>query len=391
MSSIAHPAANAFPMLDGDAYAALRDDIAFHGVHVPIVKTPDGLILDGRNRAAACAELGLPCPSVVYDGDPVAYVVSLNLLRRHLNESQRALAAARLANIKNGSNQYTLGKVGASIDAPTFDPVAPSISQAEAATMMGVSRPSVQRAAAVLKGAAESIIDPTVVEAIERGEVSVNKAYEETRAHRDKMKELSDALTRGQRQRDALRSTLEIPESSMPHAVHYSSATPEWYTPAGIIDRVLAVFGHIDLDPCSNAHGDAANVPARFHYTKADDGLASSWAMPRWVDDEGRESAAVKVYMNPPYGAEIGPWIERLCAAYETGEITEAIALVPARVDTAWFQPLFAYALCFVRGRLKFVGAADSAPFPSVVVYLGPDAWLFRDVFGAIGRVGVLT
>jgi hypothetical protein len=184
---------------------------------------------------------------------------------------------------------------------------------------------------------------------------------------------------------------VEPPEPPTPHAVHYSSATPEWYTPAGIIDRVLAVLGHIDLDPCSNAHGDAANVPARFHYTKADDGLASSWAMPRWVDDDGCESDAVKVYMNPPYGTEIGPWIERLCDAYETGEITEAIALVPARVDTAWFQPLFAYALCFVRGRLKFVGADDSAPFPSVVVYLGPDAWLFRDVFGAIGRVGVLT
>ena len=189
----------------------------------------------------------------------------------------------------------------------------------------------------------------------------------------------------------ALIVTPPVAELITPHAVHYSSATPEWYTPASIIDRVLAVLGHIDLDPCSNAHGDAANVPARFHYTKADDGLASSWAVPRWVDDEGRESAAVKVYMNPPYGTEIGPWIERLCTAYETGEITEALALVPARVDTAWFQPLFAYALCFVRGRLKFVGADDSAPFPSVVVYLGPDAWLFRDVFGAIGRVGVLT
>jgi hypothetical protein len=184
---------------------------------------------------------------------------------------------------------------------------------------------------------------------------------------------------------------VEPPEPPTPHAVHYSSATPEWYTPTGVIDRVLAVLGHIDLDPCSNAHGDAANVSARFHYTKADDGLTSSWAMPHWVDDDGCESAAVKVYMNPPYGTEIGPWIERLCNAYETGEITEAIALVPARVDTAWFQPLFAYALCFVRGRLKFVGAEDSAPFPSVVVYLGPDAWLFRDVFGSIGRVGVLT
>jgi hypothetical protein len=387
-------------MLDGDAYAALRDDIAAHGVHVPIVKTPDGLILDGRNRAAACAELGLPCPSVVYDGDPVAYVVSLNLLRRHLNESQRALAAARLATMERGRPRIE-GKVNMPIGIFTFDPVTSQISQTEAAAMMDIGVRSVARAAAVLKGVKDGMASPDLATAIERGDVSVNKAYEEVQAMRREVQDEDegDDIPDAEAQRafaaavDALLSPSPSPppEPITPHAVHYSSATPEWYTPAGIIDRVLAVLGHIDLDPCSNAHGDAANVPARFHYTKADDGLASSWAMPRWVDDDGCESAAVKVYMNPPYGTEIGPWIERLCDAYETGEITEAIALVPARVDTAWFQPLFAYALCFVRGRLKFVGADDSAPFPSVVVYLGPDAWLFRDVFGAIGRVGVLT
>jgi len=298
-------------------------------------------------------------------------------LRRHLNESQRALAAARLATMERGRPRIE-DKLKAQICAFNSDPVAPSISQSEAAELLSVSRRSVQSAAAVLRAVDEGVIAPTVIDAIERGDVAVRNVYDGLRERREQPE--PPPLPMG-----------EPPEPPTPHAVHYSSATPEWYTPASIIDRVLAVFGHIDLDPCSNAHGDAANVPARFHYTKADDGLASSWAMPRWVDDDGCESAVVKVYMNPPYGTEIGPWIERLCDAYETGEITEAIALVPARVDTAWFQPLFAYALCFVRGRLKFVGADDSAPFPSVVVYLGPDVWLFRDVFGAIGRVGVLT
>lgn len=171
-------------------------------------------------------------------------------------------------------------------------------------------------------------------------------------------------------------------------AVHFSSATPEWYTPAHIITRVLDLFGHIDLDPCSNAKGDDANVPARFHFTREDDGLTQSWRIPGWVDDHGAVSTSVRVYMNPPYGDEIVPWVERLIRAYTTGEIDEAIALLPARTDTQWFQPLFDYPMCFVEGRLKFVGPkTETAPFPSVVVYLGDDLVAFRDAFGSLGTI----
>jgi len=155
-----------------------------------------------------------------------------------------------------------------------------------------------------------------------------------------------------------------------------SSATPEWYTPRHIIDRVARVFGAIDLDPCSNSH-EAPNVPALHHFTAADDGLAQIW--------HGR------VYMNPPYGDEIPAWVERLIRAYQESEIAEAIALLPARTDTAWFQPLYDYALCFVRGRLRFSNSENSAPFPSVVAYLGPDFDLFRNQFEDIGRCGRFT
>lgn len=154
-----------------------------------------------------------------------------------------------------------------------------------------------------------------------------------------------------------------------------SSESPEWYTPQHIIDRVVKVFGEIDLDPCSNSH-EAPNVPALNHYTAVDNGLLREWF--------GR------IYMNPPYGDEIPQWVDRLVQAYEGEEINAAIALLPARVDTNWFQPLWDYALCFVKGRLRFSGAENSAPFPSVVVYLGPDVELFREAFEDIGRCGVL-
>lgn len=169
--------------------------------------------------------------------------------------------------------------------------------------------------------------------------------------------------------------------------VGYGSATPEWYTPRHVVDRVIDLFGHIDLDPCSNGYGEAANVPARFHFTRDDDGLAQSWRVEPYTDDYGEESRAVRVYMNPPYGDEIGAWVDRLVSAYENGEITEAVALLPARVDTGWWEKLRAYTWCAVRGRLRFVGAESGAPFPSAIVYLGGDDTLFNDVFGELGIV----
>jgi hypothetical protein len=156
--------------------------------------------------------------------------------------------------------------------------------------------------------------------------------------------------------------------------VHHTSDEDEWLTPPEIIERVVAVLGAIDLDPCSNTFGDPA-VTAAQRFTVADDGLAQPWA--------GR------VYMNPPYGAEIGAWVEKLRGEYDEGNVTEAIALVPARTDTAWFAALRDTAVCFVRGRLRFSGSDNSAPFPSVVAYFGDDRERFAETFGAAGDIWV--
>jgi hypothetical protein len=155
--------------------------------------------------------------------------------------------------------------------------------------------------------------------------------------------------------------------------VHFSSETAEWNTPAEIIERVLAVFGgRIDLDPCSNST-TKPNVPAAKHFTLKEDGLWHVW--------KGR------VYMNPPYGQDIGRWVERLCTQYEAGGVVEAIALVPARTDTEWFERFREYCRCFLRGRLRFSGHENTAPFPSMVVYLGTRAGRFARVFGRLGDV----
>ena len=70
----------------------------------------------------------------------------------------------------------------------------------------------------------------------------------------------------------------------------------------------------------------------------------------------------------------IDKWVAKLCEEYKARRVTEAIALVPARTDTQWFGCLRDYPVCFIRGRLTFIGNTESAPLPSAVVYLGPRA-----------------
>src|SRR5271163_491695 len=96
-----HPLADIFPMLDSKALAELADDIAEQGQREPIIML-DGMILDGRNRYRACLMAGVePTFGEFPDsGDPLAAVISANLRRRHLDESQRAMIAARLSNLK---------------------------------------------------------------------------------------------------------------------------------------------------------------------------------------------------------------------------------------------------------------------------------------------------
>jgi len=158
-------------------------------------------------------------------------------------------------------------------------------------------------------------------------------------------------------------------------AVHFYSESVECYTPPKIIERTLQAMGQIDLDPCSNDH-DNPNVPAIQHYTQEDDGLSQDW--------RGR------VYMNPPYGREIADWVEYLCQQYESGNVTEAIALVPSRTDTQWFRRLREYPRCFVWGRLHFSDNEVGAPFPSMVVYLGKNVPAFISAFGDIGDIYAL-
>ena len=163
-----------------------------------------------------------------------------------------------------------------------------------------------------------------------------------------------------------------IKDEDDPNNVHFSSDSEEWYTPPEIVDRAVQTLGQIDLDPCSNG-GESPNIPAETHLTKADDGLSQPWHGCVW--------------MNPPYGRVLSDWIGHCCTEYEAGRVSEALVLVPSRTDTEWFRRMKAHPRCFLWGRLKFSGHENSAPFPSMVAYLGPDTARFIEAFGDKGDI----
>lgn len=140
-----------------------------------------------------------------------------------------------------------------------------------------------------------------------------------------------------------------------------SSDRQDWNTPRPLLDA-LKPLGRIGLDPCSNA---TSIVRARVKWTVDDDGLPRDW----------RRHGLV--YVNSEYGDELPKWIAKCDAESRRG--VEIIGLFPARTDTQWFELARERALIGLwRGRLKFLGARDSAPFPSAVGYWGRRRSLFR-------------
>lgn len=128
----------------------------------------------------------------------------------------------------------------------------------------------------------------------------------------------------------------------------FSSKTDQWSTPQEFFDKLNEEF-HFTLDPCA----DSFNHKCEKYFTKEQNGLIQDWS-------------GEKVFCNPPYGREIGKWVEK-CSS-ENCEV--AVMLIPARTDTRWFHD-YIYnkaEIRFIKGRLKFGDQKNSAPFPSMVV-----------------------
>ena len=210
-----HEVANIFPLMDlGEVFEEFMADIEANGLREPIWLY-EGKIIDGRNRYNACMAVGVEPVYKTWVGnevDLVPFVVSLNLHRRHLDESQRGMVGARLANMREGRPKKT-----ASIEAV--------FTQDEAADLLNTSRGSIQRATKVLSQGT-----PELQAKVDAGEVAVSTAAEiatlplgeqtELVARGEveiikKAKEIRQAKTE-KRRSERLEKIIEIADSSLP-------------------------------------------------------------------------------------------------------------------------------------------------------------------------------
>lgn len=165
----------------------------------------------------------------------------------------------------------------------------------------------------------------------------------------------------------------------------FSSKKQDWETPDSILD-IIERYRPIRLDPCTTPENPTR---AADFFVPADDGLCQDWNM----------RAGGLIYVNPPYGRQLSKWVGKVVTenlrrpVCESRHGTEIILLIPARPDTAnWQNGIFenADAVCFVKGRIRFRDAENSAPFPSALVYFGDRGGDFVSHFSCLGQTFTL-
>lgn len=364
------PEADIWPILSDDALKVLATDIDKHGQREPI-KLYQGDILDGRNRYLAvtrfCTNGRKPNYVDVDPESPIAYVISLNEHRRHLNESQRALAAAKALPFYEAEAKQRQGE--RTDLASTSGPIEPQVKSAprraadDAAQAFGTSTGSVRRGKTVATKGSKKLN-----EAVEAGQLSLGKAAEIVKQYPDK------------RRQD--KQVAAVAKSKMVTRVKGLTGEVEWYTPRKYLDAAIDVMGAIDLDPASSERAQE-HVQASEFYTMVTDGLSQRW--------HGR------VFLNPPYAMpHVKNFVTKMVEAYTTGDIDEGILLTNNATDTEWFHAAMraCAALCLTRGRIRFLEATDdelvekTAPtHGQTFFYFGHNPQTFKKVFSEFGFV----
>lgn len=367
-----HPIANTFPLINGERFTELVETVKELGLLEPIVLYEDK-ILDGRNRYRACIAAEVEPRFVQYDGDdPFGFVVAMNLARRHLDEAQRAMCAARVANMKHGGDRKSKienQEANWPLDQTEKKPEPqPKITLNKAAEQFNVSERSIKRARTVQEKGV-----PELAQAVDDGKVSLNAASAVSELPREEQVEV---VARGEE--EILRKAKEIREVKKPHVAN-NSGENEWYTPPKYTEAAKRVMGGIDLDPASNSVANGF-VKADSFYTKEDDGLTKPWY--------GR------VWLNPPYAQPlIAQFAEAVVSKFSSGEFEQAVVLVNNATDTKWLQSMMRVcsALCFPEGRIRFMnpkGDPVGAPLQGqVFLYFGGNVESFLDEFASFGVV----
>lgn len=346
-----------FANLSDEKYAALKADIAKHGILVPIEVDQHGEILDGHHRVRAWAELmeeGLVLPKYARisrtfdnDDDREEHAAKLNSARRDISQEDKVRNALRWR-----EHGWSYRRI---------------------ADALAVHFETIRRWMPDESGVAFA-----TPELPERVIGKDGKSYPATKPIHAVMS-LGDAMVTddfdwGEDEDDA--GTFSLP--SRVHVSH-NSGENEWYTPLEYLDAARVVLGSIDLDPASSIVANRAVQAARI-FTTEDDGLLQDWSG--------------NVWLNPPYSQ---PLVQRFCdkLVYHVvaGDVPSAIVLVNNATETTWFHTLLSVysALCFPKGRVRFLdpaGNPSGSPLQGqAVVYIGAAPEQFKEAFEAFGAI----
>jgi ParB-like chromosome segregation protein Spo0J len=422
------------PPLSADEYAALKADIAAHGVLLPIEVDETGAVLDGHARLQIVNELlaegfQVKPPQIrvhfglVDEAAKRTTVRRLNLLRRHLDAAgkravvraqlletpgETALAISRMLGVGDdlvaavrremeaaGEIPNPIQELGGNYSENESLPPLPAIPP-KRKEYQAAARAAVEAAVAAAPAASDREIarrtgvSPPTVGKIRRDLRAQNAERTSAGTPRPHLVLLvgngADAAAAARLHTEAPNLLQDVVEGKRTLAgavkAHQtkalqSSESDDWYTPAKYIEAARVVLGVIDLDPASC---DLANrtVRASKYYSIDDDGLSRPWG--------GR------VWMAPPYGSLTGPFVKHLLTEYAAGRVSAAVLLVNAHAtDSSWFQPLWDYPLCFTDHRINFQPPPGrpqaGSTHGSVFAYLGPCQTKFAETFRQFGAV----
>jgi len=257
-----HPYSNIWPLLEGDDFEKLKADIKANGLRMNLI-TYQGKLLDGRNRERACEAVGVSAryaaAEVTTDDEALSLVVSLNEHRRHLSLEHRAFAAAALATLRNGTNQFVVKLEGIARAIPLNSETK---CLQDAADLIGVSRGSAARARAII-----TLGDETDIGDVLSGKTNLAKRAKKLTSQKGLRPSAKPSIAR---KRDF------IPNNNLStlKALTREQVDPEFKgTPTEFMDR----FGHVQTTTAIEKASAHLNTYATYMRTlmKAAQGLPS--------------------------------------------------------------------------------------------------------------------
>tara|TARA_Y100000310_G_scaffold294855_1_gene325685 strand:- start:1528 stop:2661 length:1134 start_codon:yes stop_codon:yes gene_type:complete len=363
-----HEHANIFPMMQKEEFEELKDDLKINGL-IEAITTFEGKIIDGRNRYKACLETNTKPRFEEWNGSGslVQYIVSLNLKRRHLTSSQRAVLALRIL--------------------PALEEEAKE-RQVNAGKIYGVGQPEEDNLTIDMFEDEKKKVNQKIGEPFEKKSKALQTSAQTAAKIAGTNHQYISAVKKIQKEKPELikeilegKKTIQEAktETKMPH-VSNNSGNNEWYTPKAFIDSARVVLGVISLDPASSKKANETVKALRF-FDIEENGLSQDWK-------------AKNVWMNPPYESGlIQKFIEKFLVEYSRNNFSEGIILVNNATETKWFQNLIksCQCICFPCKRVKFIdmkGNPSGTPLQGqAVLYLGRNRECFTKEFNKYGEV----